>query len=53
MTVAPSQQVGYDISAELSDEFRGLLTDDTIRGSVREANLAASSTPIASPAIAE
>ncbi len=37
MTVARSDQVGYEISTELYDEFRGLLSDDTIRGCVREA----------------
>lgn len=37
MTVAPAHQVGYEISAELYGEFRDLLSDDTIRGCVREA----------------
>jgi len=37
VTVARSDQVGYEISTELYGEFRGLLSDDTIRGCVREA----------------
>jgi hypothetical protein len=37
VTVAPSHQVGYEISAELYGEFHGLLPDDAIRGCVHKA----------------
>ncbi len=37
MTVAQSRQVDFEISAELYGEFRGLLSDEAIRGRVREA----------------
>jgi hypothetical protein len=37
VTVAQSRQVGSEISAELCGEFRGLLSDEAIRGCVREA----------------
>jgi hypothetical protein len=37
VTVAPAHQVGYEISTELYGEFHGLLSDDAIRGCVREA----------------
>jgi hypothetical protein len=37
VTVARSRQVGLEISAELYGEFRGLLSDEAIRGCVREA----------------
>ena len=54
MTVAPSRQVGYEISTELYGEFRGLLSDDTIRGCVREAmtDLRGSISPEALPEMA-
>ena len=54
MTVASSHQVGYEISAELYGEFRGLLSDDTIRGCVREAmtDLRGSISPEALPEMA-
>ena len=37
MTVAQSRQVDFEISAELYGEFRGVLSDEAIRGYVREA----------------
>ena len=37
MTVAQSRQGDFEISAELYAEFRGLLSDEAIRGYVREA----------------
>ncbi len=37
MTVARSRQVGLEISAELYGEFGSLLSDDVIRGGVRDA----------------
>ena len=37
MTVAQSRQVGLEISAELYGEFGGVLSDDVIRGGVRDA----------------
>jgi len=37
VTVAQSRQVDFEISAELYGEFRGLLSDEAIRGRVREA----------------
>src|SRR6266704_1068212 len=37
VTVAQSRQVDFEISAELYGEFRGLLSDEAIRGCVREA----------------
>ena len=37
MTLARSRQVRSEISAELCGEFRGLLSDEAIRGCVREA----------------
>ncbi len=37
MTLARSRQVRLEISAELYGEFRGLLSDEAIRGCVREA----------------
>ena len=54
MTVAPSHQVGHEISTELHGQFHGLLPDDTIRGCVREAmtDLRASISPEALPEMA-
>jgi hypothetical protein len=54
VTVAPSHQVGYEISAELYGEFRGLLSDDTIRSCVRDAmtDLRGSISPEALPEMA-
>ena len=54
MTIAPSHQVGNEISAELYGEFRGLLPDDTIRSCVREAmtDLRGSISPEALPEMA-
>jgi hypothetical protein len=37
VTVAQPRQVRFEISAELYGEFRGLLSDEAIRGGVREA----------------
>ena len=37
MTVAQSRQGDFEISAELYAEFRGLVSDEAIRGGVREA----------------
>jgi hypothetical protein len=37
VTVAQSRQGDFEISTELYAEFRGLLPDEVIRGSVREA----------------
>jgi hypothetical protein len=37
VTVARSHQVGLEIPAELYGEFRGLLSDEAIRGCVRDA----------------
>jgi hypothetical protein len=37
VTDARSHQVGLEIPAELYGEFRGLLSDEAIRGSVRDA----------------
>ncbi len=37
VTVARSLQVDFEISAELYGEFRGVLSDEAIRGFVREA----------------
>jgi hypothetical protein len=37
VTVAQSRQGDLEIPAELYAEFRGLLSDEAIRGSVREA----------------
>jgi hypothetical protein len=36
VTLARSRQVGLEISADLYGEFRGLLSDEAIRGCVRE-----------------
>ena len=54
MTVASSHRVGYDISAELYGEYRGMLTDDTIRRCIRDAmtDLRGSISPEALPEMA-
>ena len=54
MTIAPSHQVGSEISAKLYGEFRGLLPDDTIRSCIRDAmtDLRGSISPEALPEMA-
>ncbi len=54
MTVARSRQVDVEMSAELYGEFRGLVSDEAIRGCVRDAmtDLRASISREALPAMA-